>query len=117
MADAHEPDYYAILHVPDTASGQEITRAYRRLVRRLHPDANQGADPRELQDAIDAYQVIGDPARRSAYDASRSSRSSRQRRSSEAVGGTRIPVRHVRGPAPPDVPGTRGAPTAASRPR
>lgn len=86
-----EPDYYAILDVPETADGQEITRAYRRLVRRLHPDTGAGvADPRELQEAIDAYQAIGDPARRTAYDAARARRLHRSRRSpsSSARGGT-----------------------------
>lgn len=121
-----ELDYYAILDVPETADGQEITRAYRRLVRRLHPDTGPGvADLRALQEAIDAYQVIGDPTRRTAYDAARARRLHSRRRSpsSSARGGTsgrggtgagrsggsgasggsvaargvRIPVRHVGG--------------------
>ena len=35
-----EKDYYAVLGVPPTATQKEITKAYRKLAREFHPDAN-----------------------------------------------------------------------------
>ena len=37
-----EKDYYATLGVPKDATAKDVTRAYRKLARDLHPDANPG---------------------------------------------------------------------------
>ena len=65
-----EKDYYAVLGVPETASEQEITRAYRRLARELHPDVNPDKPEAEerFKDVSAAYDVVGDPAKRKEYD-------------------------------------------------
>ncbi|MFD3499440.1 J domain-containing protein [Streptomyces sp. NPDC058678] len=66
-------DHYAVLDVPRDASAVEITAAYRRLVRLLHPDARP-ADPAaadHLADVLAAYDTLGDPNRRAAYDTGR----------------------------------------------
>ncbi|HEY8547571.1 MAG TPA: J domain-containing protein [Acidimicrobiales bacterium] len=97
-------DHYRVLGIPETASARDVTRAYRRLVRELHPDAG-GGDPRRLQETIEAYRVLGDPDRRRAYDDARAGRAGRARaratRSSGTTGRTTIPVRHVTRAAPP----------------
>ena len=42
-----QPDYYAILEVTPQASNKEIKRAYRRKVKKYHPDLNQKNSPAE----------------------------------------------------------------------
>ena len=65
-----EKDYYALLGVPETASEQDITRAYRRLARELHPDVNPDKPEAEerFKEVSSAYDVLGDPAKRKEYD-------------------------------------------------
>jgi DnaJ-class molecular chaperone len=64
-------DYYQILGIPPSASPEALKRAYRDLVRRYHPDLNADDElSREHFRAIqDAYDVLSDPERRRAYDA------------------------------------------------
>ncbi len=65
-----EKDYYAILGVPETATAKEITKAYRKLARELHPDKNPGnASAEERFKAVSAaYDVLGDETKRTEYD-------------------------------------------------
>ena len=65
-----EKDYYAILGVPETATAKEITKAYRKLARELHPDKNPGnAAAEERFKAVSAaYDVLGDETKRAEYD-------------------------------------------------
>jgi molecular chaperone DnaJ len=65
-----EKDYYALLGVPETASEQDVTRAYRRLARELHPDVNPDKPDAEdrFKEVSAAYDVLGDAAKRKEYD-------------------------------------------------
>jgi molecular chaperone DnaJ len=65
-----EKDYYKILGVSESAAAKDITRAYRKLARQLHPDANPD-DPKaeeRFKEVSAAYDVLGDEARRKEYD-------------------------------------------------
>ena len=65
-----EKDYYAVLGVPETATAKEITKAYRKLARELHPDKNPGDAQAEerFKSVSAAYDVLGDETKRSEYD-------------------------------------------------
>ena len=74
-----EPDLYAILGVPPTASEHAITLAYRGQIKRVHPDyAISDVDRRRRTGASatlnDAYAVLGDPRQRAEYDLRRARR-------------------------------------------
>jgi molecular chaperone DnaJ len=64
------PDLYQVLGVGPAASGEEITRAWRQRARAEHPDArpSDAAAPARFRVLAEAYRVLGDPARRAAYD-------------------------------------------------
>jgi len=63
-------DYYSTLGVSKTASEKEIKQAYRKLARKHHPDVNPGDKSAEarFKDINEAYEVLGDPAKRKKYD-------------------------------------------------
>jgi molecular chaperone DnaJ len=65
-----EKDYYSVLGVDEGASAKDVTKAYRKLARQYHPDANQD-DPKaedRFKEISAAYDVLGDEARRKEYD-------------------------------------------------
>ncbi|MFF4948833.1 J domain-containing protein [Streptomyces chattanoogensis] len=82
-------DHYAVLGVDPSASPQQITTAYRRLVRSLHPDTSPGRPPAHdaLTEVVVAYDTLHDPERRAAYDTTRG------RPKGQAPRGQPVPVR------------------------
>ena len=63
-------DYYEVLGVPRDASNEDIKRAFRRLARELHPDANPDSPEAEarFKEVALAYEVLSNPERRERYD-------------------------------------------------
>jgi len=74
-ADWAQKDFYAELGVKKDATADEIKKAYRRLARANHPDSNPGdtAKHDKFKTVAEAYDVVGDPAKRAKYDEFRSS--------------------------------------------
>lgn len=65
-----DKDFYQILGLGKTSTPEEIKRAYRKLARRYHPDANPGDERKadRFKGISEAYSVLSDPERRREYD-------------------------------------------------
>jgi molecular chaperone DnaJ len=89
-----EKDYYAELGVSKDASAADIKKAYRKLARKYHPDANKGdaALEEKFKAISEANSVLSDPAKRKEYDEARTLFGS---------GGFRMPPGAGRGTAGP----------------
>jgi molecular chaperone DnaJ len=69
-----EKDYYAALGVSKDAAPAEVKKAYRKLARKYHPDANNGDAKAEekFKEVSEAYDVLSDTTKRKEYDEARS---------------------------------------------
>jgi len=62
-------DYYELLQISPNAEQETITRVYRILAARFHPDNPHTGDAEKFQLLTRAYHVLSDPNRRAEYDA------------------------------------------------
>lgn len=66
------PDYYKTLGVSEDASQDDIKRAFRKLAKKWHPDANKTPEAEErFKEISEAYDVLSDESKRKTYDAYR----------------------------------------------
>lgn len=62
-------DYYKIMGLARDASAEDIKRAHRKLARQFHPDVSKEPDAEaRFKELSEAYEVLRDPDKRSAYD-------------------------------------------------
>ncbi len=68
-------DYYQSLEIDETSSTDEITKVYRKLARKYHPDVNPGDEEavQRYKDIQEAHQVLANPEARAKYDRLRAS--------------------------------------------
>ncbi|MEO6281409.1 DnaJ C-terminal domain-containing protein [Roseateles sp.] len=65
-------DYYEVMQLDAAADAPALKQAYRRLVRRYHPDLNGTPQAHDAMTRVnEAYEVLADPKRRAAYDSVR----------------------------------------------
>ena len=84
-------DYYDVLGISREAHAREIKRAYKKSVKKWHPDLHPD-DPVgrvKIQEINDAYEVLGDPEKRRAYD---------RRIEEERISGIQTPRSHTEDP-------------------
>ena len=63
------PDHYAVLHVEEIASSEEIRHAFRHRLLEVHPDkARAPVDPEAVGRVMEAFEVLSDPDQRDRYD-------------------------------------------------
>jgi DnaJ-class molecular chaperone len=61
-------DPYQILGVPRSASEADIRRAFRKLAKELHPDVSRAGTDERFKKVSGAYEILGDPEKRKAFD-------------------------------------------------
>ena len=81
-------DPYKVLQVDPEAEDEVIAAAYRRLARKYHPDVGSGPEAAARMIALNAaWELIGEPARRAAFDRERAVEAALGRRTAGSGGG------------------------------
>lgn len=71
VGQAHSADYYKILGVKKDANKKAVTKAYRKLALKYHPDKNpknKEKATQKFEELGTAYEVLNDPEKRRIYD-------------------------------------------------
>jgi curved DNA-binding protein CbpA len=71
MAEDGAVDYYDLLQVSAVAEPETITRVYRLLAQRYHPDNRETGDEGRFREITDAYRILSDPEKRAKHDVAR----------------------------------------------
>ena len=74
MAPSDDVDYYEVLQVSDNAEPDTISRVYRSLAQRYHPDNKETGNEARFREITEAYQVLSNPEKRAGYDATNQKR-------------------------------------------
>jgi len=61
-------DYYETLQLSPNADEETISRVFRILVKRYHPDNTDTGNTKKFNEVMEAYRVLSDPEKRAAYD-------------------------------------------------
>lgn len=62
-------DYYEVLGIAESASAEEVTKAYRKLARKYHPDVSKQPNAEQkFKEISEAYEVLKDEVKRKEYD-------------------------------------------------
>ncbi|NEW09805.1 DnaJ domain-containing protein [Paenibacillus sp. SYP-B3998] len=80
--------YYEMLEIDPVATPDEIKKAYKRMAKKHHPDANAGSKQSEMMFKLvnEAYHTLSDAAARAAYDARMAARREQQAHPNSASG-------------------------------
>lgn len=62
-----QKDYYALLGITESATADEIKKAFKKLAVQHHPD-KKGGNKEKFQEINEAYQVLNDPKKKQQYD-------------------------------------------------
>lgn len=71
---SEDADYYEVLQVSDAAEPETINRVYRIFAQRYHPDNRETGNEVRFREITEAYQVLSNPEKRAAYDATNEKR-------------------------------------------
>lgn len=69
MSDTQVPDHYEVLQLSPRADAATISRVFRHMAKRFHPDNAESGDPDRFSAVMEAFRVLSDPALRASYDA------------------------------------------------
>jgi curved DNA-binding protein CbpA len=68
MSEQRPEDYYEVLQVSSSAEPETISRVFRMLAQRYHPDNQQTGNEERFRTILEAHTILSDPEKRARYD-------------------------------------------------